>query len=290
MRVAIVAMMKNEERYILDWVKWHAAIGITDFILLDNNDEGNTGHLDILKPVMSKYNIQLVDLRGRENLERIGFQIGAYNWAYDYIRNDARLRDIDYVAFIDIDEYLYFYGKRIQDFLLLKNVAGADLIQLNWQCYGDNDLVYYDARPVWRRFTRPAPVDVIFDGLDLPAGITVNNHVKSILKVSERKVTVTVHTTMFGGETNVKCINSLGYNTDWSSPFQNICYTNGLVRHYVTKTAEEFIQRRIKNYLRADLKNDVNFERAQESFFRMNATTMQKIKLFEQARQEIQNK
>lgn len=37
MRVAIVAMMKNEERYIEDWVKYHSGIGITDFILFDNS-------------------------------------------------------------------------------------------------------------------------------------------------------------------------------------------------------------------------------------------------------------
>lgn len=281
MRVAIVAMMKNEERYIEDWVKYHSGIGITDFILFDNNDIGNAKQHDIVLSTLKDYNIILIELNGRKALEKVGFQIGAYNLAYNYIRTNEKLKSIDYVIFIDIDEYLYFYNKSITDFLSMDNIKDAELIHLNWQCYGDSDNVFYDTRPVWQRFTRPCPIDVIYDQHVLPEGIVVNNHVKSILKVSDRPVHITVHTCFFNDE--IKCVNSNGDLNNFRSPYQNICYNNGLVKHYITKTAEEYVERRILNYTRCDINEATDFENAKRAFFSVNTATKQKLKLFDDA-------
>lgn len=282
MRIAIVAIMKNEERYIVDWIKYHSKLGITDFILFDNNNIGNNKQYNVITPLFNDYYIQLINLQGREKLEKIGYQIGAYNWAYNYIKNNEKLKTIEYIAFIDIDEYLYFYNKSIFDFLSNDNIKNADLIHLNWQCYGDNDNIYYDARPVWERFTKPCPIDVIYDQHELDEGIVVNNHVKSILKVSDKQTYITVHTCFFKNN-NIICVNSNGDLVDFRSPYQNICYNNGFIKHYFTKTAEEYIQRRIIDYERADLKDKLDFDRTKRAFFSVNTTTMQKIKLFDNA-------
>ena len=289
MRTAIVAIMKNEDPYVVDWIKYHSSLGINDFILFDNNNVGDNRQYEAIAPLFNNYKIQLINLQGREKLEQIGYQIGVYNWAYHFIKTNDYLKGIEYIAFIDIDEYLDFHGRTISEFLTMDGINGADLVQLNWRCYGDNDNVYYDNRPVWVRFPKPCPIDVIYEQHKLDEGILVNHHVKSILKVSNEPVHITVHTTFFKNP-NAKCVNSVGEPVDFHSPYQNICYENGYVRHYFTKTAEEYVKRRIIDYERADLKEPLDIERTKQAFFSVNTATKQKMKLFDDAIKTIQMK
>ena len=42
MSSCIVAIAKNEEPYLKEWVEYHFALGFDKIIICDNNDVGNT--------------------------------------------------------------------------------------------------------------------------------------------------------------------------------------------------------------------------------------------------------
>lgn len=66
-------------------------------------------------------------------------------------------RKNQYIAFLDFDEFIIIKNnKSINDFLYDEKFDKCESILLNWEMYGDNDLVKYDNRTMIERFTKPA--------------------------------------------------------------------------------------------------------------------------------------
>ena len=277
MKSCIVAMAKNEELYLKDWITYHKNLGFDQIFIVDNNDEGNNSHLNICQPL----NVYVIDIRGRENAKNYGNQQGIYATMYNYIKDN--FPDMEWICYIDIDEYVNLDGKFVNEFLEQEKFKDADIIHLNWKCYGDNDLVYYEPRPVVERFTKPLPIDVIGNNMYIPDAIYLNLHVKSFIKISDKiPIFNSVHTALFNPEDNAKCVNPAGDISDYSSPFQSICYNGGHIKHFITKSTEEFCKRRLMNNSRidCDIIRDKTFEI--NNYFNYNTKTFTKLKLIEQ--------
>ena len=202
-------------------------------------------------------------------------QDGCYKFCYDYIRN--HFPDIEWIAFIDIDEFLDFDSMSANQFLSQQKFADVDEIHLNWKCYGDNDLVHYDPRPVMERFTKPVPIDAMYSTKYMIKGTYLNSHVKSILRVNDKFVEFhTPHTAYLD---NGKCVNCEGILVDDKSPWQTITYNGGCVKHYITKSTEEFIKRKLKNNSRATDSLLSNYEDEITNYFNINTKTYSKMEL-----------
>ena len=60
--------------------------------------------------------------------------------------------------FFDCDEFLTLpMHDNLHAYLTEPVFERYNAIQVNWMNYSDNDLVYYDNRPVLERFTKPIP-------------------------------------------------------------------------------------------------------------------------------------
>ena len=144
----------------------------------------------------------------------------------------------DYCLFIDVDEFVE-YNTLIS--ALIRNCDDFDVMKLSWQVYGDNGLDNYEDKPVWERFKNPAPKDCVYNDT-LPNGYTENNHTKSLFhKTNKFAKCISPHSIFVE---NGVYINALNERTD-SSPFDKVVWNNLYLKHYLTKSKQEWCERRL---------------------------------------------
>lgn len=164
MRVAIVAIFKNECEYVLEWIAYHrAVIGVKDFIIADNvSDDGTTQLLEALDQAGEIKRIFFP----RES-ETVGPQIPAYNHILKKYS-----ADYDYFLFIDADEFLVNNtGVSLEQFISeCETRENFGAITLNWRIFGSSGNSYKQDGLVIERFYRAANLDE-----------KVNCHVKSLV-------------------------------------------------------------------------------------------------------------
>jgi hypothetical protein len=224
MKTLLCAIVKNENRYLDEWLKYYKNLGFDKVILYDNNDSEKIQH-------SFKNFVEIIDYRGRHvSIEkRMGaFDHGVQEEAYnDCYHNHAE--GYDWIAYFDIDEFLVIdEGKTINQFLSQKKFAQVDAIQLNWRIFGDNGLVHYEDKPVRERFTMPAMLQT--------------NHVKTIIRTNNPNFkSLCCH---YAEIINGKYVYPNGNKTEKGFK-QPIDYEGAHLDHYFTKTIEEWIDRKI---------------------------------------------
>ena len=148
LRCHLVAIAKNEERYIEDWCLWYFLIGIDKITIYDNNDDSKKGVLENLLRNSSK----LKSFKNR--IEVIPWK-GGQNEAYeDYWKT----HDFDWLTINDIDEFIQLnnYASNIKE--LLSRYNHQQVLSLACLEYGDNDIIERsqedELKPVWEVFTK----------------------------------------------------------------------------------------------------------------------------------------
>jgi hypothetical protein len=130
-RVTEVAFTKNEGRFLLEWIAYHKAIGVTDFLVYTNDCEDESPAL-------------------LDRLQEMGIAVhvpnplepgeGAQNKALNAAKDHPLVRRAQYVLQIDPDEFLCIkVGKgHIAD--LIASAPGADVIAVQMRFFGDSGL------------------------------------------------------------------------------------------------------------------------------------------------------
>lgn len=123
--LAVVAIAKNESRYIEEWIQYYLQSGVDKIILYDNGSTDDTAE------IVKKY--------AGGGLDYIYFpgsvrQLDAYNVALHRYRNQYR-----YMMFLDCDEFIYSDGDLRTDIDILfrqrDDTGGLSVFQL---LYGDS--------------------------------------------------------------------------------------------------------------------------------------------------------
>lgn len=164
MRIAMVAIFKNECEYILEWIAYHrSVIGITDFIIADNVSDDGTSQL--LEALHQSGDIKRVFFP-RES-DNVGPQVPAYNFICNKFASDY-----DLFLFIDADEFLVNNtGKTISELVnQFSNLEKFGALALNWRIFGSSGNTYKQDGLVIERFYRASK--------KLEA---VNSHLKSLV-------------------------------------------------------------------------------------------------------------
>jgi hypothetical protein len=124
--VAIVAIVKDEERYIGEWLAFHMLVGASAFVIYDNGSSDRT--VDILRGSKWADRITIVPWRNFDRAIRI--QNAAYNHALANF--GARYR---WMAFIDVDEFIV--PKRADDLnAALSDFGDIPALSLPWHMFG----------------------------------------------------------------------------------------------------------------------------------------------------------
>lgn len=231
-KMTICAIAKNEYRYIKDWAAYHLRIGFDKIVIYDNNDLNGERYDELLNEYIAKGQVEIRDRRGQQGQQRI-----VYKEYYDE-------GDFDWVCIIDIDEYVWFNetGKfsNIKDFVN-SFPQEANWIVFNWKCYGDNNLVQYDDRPVYERFTEPMP----FYTAHVRQLPILNIWVKSMYR-SGLGITMTEHMPS-DNPNNIEGV------TVTNEPFKYFIkdfeikeyYKVAYIKHFITKTVGEWVENKL---------------------------------------------
>ena len=228
--LAVVAIFKNEGHYLKEWLDYHLFAGVEHFYLYNNNSTDN--YAEVLAPYIEKNLVTLTDVPGKLMM------YPAYNDAIDKYRFDCR-----YMAFIDIDEFVYPKVDRGEGIIklideILSNKPHAAGLGINWQCFGSNGQETADySRGVLERFTRRAPSD--WDA-KVKGG---NVYRKTIDNPRLIRYRLNPHfADYFNGKS---AVNSNGdYIGTWYGN-KPILSDKIVVNHYYVKSKEEFVKKKL---------------------------------------------
>ena len=128
--LAICAIFQNEERFLKEWIEFHKLVGVQHFFLYNNNSTDN--YLEVLKPYVARGEIDLYDWKLSN--KRLDAQIAAYNDSLN--RNKGMVK---WIAFLDLDEYLY--PIKVDNLInVLNEYDECAEISVNWFMFGTSDV------------------------------------------------------------------------------------------------------------------------------------------------------
>ena len=224
MKAAICIEIKNENRYIREWLDYHKKLGFDNIILYDNNDSDGENIYDIISNEIETGFIIYENIKDKSN-----YQLPCYNECMEKFHND-----FDWILFLDCDEFLELRNcNNIHDWISRGKFNGFDQVLINLENYGDNDLVRDNGEGVIKRFNRKK--EKVFTDSCIAT------------KPCLRMTNYNSETFIYKGFPN--CISL--YNTTCDVNGDKIFPTRILftenedcvIRHYKTKTIEEYLER-----------------------------------------------
>lgn len=160
-KLSVCAIMKNEAPYIIEWLEFHKIVGVERFYLYNNNSTDNT--LEILHPYVESGEVILHDWPATT-----GQQMSAYQHSLSAYKTES-----EWIAFIDMDEYLFPTDKEdLKE--VLKEFDGEPGVAVNMLYFGSSG---HKARPEGlqiEHFTKRSADDC-----------EINKFVKSIVRPDE---------------------------------------------------------------------------------------------------------
>ena len=250
MKICIFTVIKNEQDYLDDFIKWHLGIGINTIFIFEDID--SMPHNSIVEKyednVILKSVTELLDYDKIVQLKEKG-----NGYQEQYIKNGLKYIhdnfDYDWCFSIDCDEFI----TPTESFPnLLNDYNDYDAIMLQWKNFGANGLVKkpkYD-KPIWEIFTKECGYvrkDVIH------CRCTKMCYNMKRFKDSFVNDSIGIHVAL------CKFV-----KPNFSADRTKACYDKIYIRHYVTKSWEEYIW---KIRVRGDIYSG---NRTIDNFFEMN--------------------
>ena len=263
MKTLLCCIGRRENDYIREFVEYNKVLGFTNICLYDNNYDGEEDFHDVIGDYISDGYVILKDYRNRKVC-----QLDAYNECYKTYGNEY-----DWIAFFDIDEFMFVNcNKTLGEYLARPEFNEYDMIHINWLLFGDGGQIKSDGRGLLQRIVQPLSINqtTLYSFPD-------NFHCKSIIRggLTEVKWDSTSHTPT----NSIKCCNSYGLPCDGNSPFTPYDYRNAGLRHFTTKTAEEYAEKVKKGFPDA---NPTTKEKMVKIFFDRNEVTAEKVAIFKE--------
>ncbi|MCB2132495.1 MAG: glycosyltransferase family 2 protein, partial [Rhodobacteraceae bacterium] len=149
-RTCIITTMKNEGPFILEWLAYHRAIGVDDFLVYTNDCTDGTDRL-----------LDILQARGlvqhRDNPFRSMPGLRPQHAALQAAESEPLFQSCGWAICMDVDEFIDI---KIGDGTLPALYAAmgeANMISLTWRLFGNADVDRYADRFVTEQFTLCAP-------------------------------------------------------------------------------------------------------------------------------------
>ena len=233
----IVGCMKNEAPYIVEWIAYHRAIGVDNFLIYTNDCADSTD--EVLGRLME---LGIVQLRSNENWKGNSPQQHALNQAL----KEPVIKNADWIIHIDVDEFMNIRtGNGTLDDLFAA-VPDATNIAMTWRLFGHNDVTQLNDAFVIEQFDACAPkycpkphtvwgFKTMFRNIGAYQKISCHRP----NKLSERF------------ENKVKWVNGSGQDmtrdaahNGWRSSKKTVGYDLLQLNHYALRSAESFLIKR----------------------------------------------
>ena len=218
--LAIVAIAKNEQDYIKEWVAFHKAMGVDKIILYDNDSTDDM--VECIKPFIDEGYVIYNEIHGVKQ------QLNAYN---DSLKYSKLFR---YIAYIDCDEFLFPVNDNetvlsvIEKTIKLDKNAGG--VCVNWVMFGSSG---HETKP------EGLLIDNFLWRSKLPGPGT--NWIKTICRPDLVSKFCSAHYPKY--KRGIYAITPKGNRCmNWCNPISE--YVGLRLNHYFTKSKEQWIERR----------------------------------------------
>lgn len=217
MKLGITSIQRNRGKWLAEWVAFHALVGFNQFYIYLHQCSDNSEA--VLKELQKRFAIDITIVRDDWDNP----QLTCYKDSYM-----QHGEDVDWMAFIDGDEFLFPTNADTID-IPLKKFANKRISALGiyWSCFGSNGHIQEPEGLVIENYTRRAPIEY-----------ENNRHVKSIVKGKQGSAVLPASPHMFQTplgtyDENMRCIEK-GW-TDYTPT-----YNQFRINHYVTQSREFF--------------------------------------------------
>ena len=258
--VAVCAIVRQEERYIREFIDHHKALGVTHFFIYDNGHGDEPSPSEVLQDYIDAGLVEVISWRDDKRA-----QCPAYTDCYRQHGDEYA-----WIGFLDIDEQVEFKNVKetLPEYLACMAAEKAEVVLLNWRIMTDSGMTHYDPRPMKERFTEVMPLNqrVKYDQPE-------NDHMKAFVRGGLNGVVFNSPHTPTSPQ--LRCVNGNGEPCKQGAlvPYVHDC---AWINHYHTKTAEEFMQKLQRGFTIGE-HYDENYRRhAVEYFFKINERTEEK--------------
>ena len=215
---SIIAIIKNESKYIREWIEYHTILGVEHFYLYDNESDDNLRN--ILLPYIEKGIVTYIFCPGKAK------QIPAYNDAIVRFKKQNH-----WMAFIDADEFIVLKDSTNKISHFMKSYEQYDMLCVNWIMFDYNNHENIPNKGfVISNFTR------CFANEDFP----INRHLKCIVKPKSAKICINPHYIHL--KFPKKAVDErFGILTP---PFSTHVHAKEIrINHYFSKSKEEYLKK-----------------------------------------------
>lgn len=170
--------MKDEGPFILEWVAWHKAIGVSDFVVYTNHtNDGTTEILD-----------RLQEMEEIVHLENPAVALGSTYFqpiALKAIHSRPEFETADFVISMDVDEFVNIRGGTGTLQCLFNEVGPFDVLSMSELNHGSNDIQSFVPGWVTEQFPRHQTLR--------PGRWKAERGVKSIVRLSDKVLQIRNH-------------------------------------------------------------------------------------------------
>lgn len=258
-RTCIVTTMKNEGPFILEWLAYHRAVGVDDFLIYSNDcTDGTDTMLDLLQ---DKGLVQHRDNPFRKT------DLKPQHAALQAAENEPVIQNCGWAICMDVDEFINI---KLGDGTLkaLYHAMGeANMISLTWRLFGNADVQRYEDRLITEQFTLCAPELVrkphqawgfktLFRNIDLYKKLGVHRP-----KGLRPDLWNQIHWLNGSGQPMPREM----FRNGWRSTLDTYGYDWVSLNHYAVRSAESFLVKRDRGRV-----NHVDRDQGLNYWFRMN--------------------
>ncbi len=217
----LVAIARDEGRYIVEWLAHHLAIGFSRIIVYDH------GSVDSMPAYIDR--IAAVDRR----IRRIPWQVTSGSPQVQAYNAALRRVATPWVAFLDIDEFLIPEKDGSLPAFIGRIPDDVSCVHINWRGFADGGRESDDYELVTRTFM-----------MSSKNGWGNHHHVKSLARTAQVS-NVLVHDVDIRSGRYVQC-DFQDSVLEVRGLAQRICYEGIQINHYQCKTYKEFEKRMLR--------------------------------------------
>lgn len=141
----LVACMRNEGLFIVEWVAYHSLMGFADVLVITNGcTDGSDLLLDRLQELGHLTHVRQYPPPGQSP------QLSALKLAFAHPVVLAH----EWLLHIDADEFLFVDTGDGTVRALLEAVGPADVVAIGWKCFGNGGMTRWEGGNVLEQFTR----------------------------------------------------------------------------------------------------------------------------------------
>jgi len=261
LKVCVCTIGKLENLYMREYVQHYKKYGVDKIFLYDNNNIDGEKFEEVINDYIKIGFVEIINRRGKASI-----QMESLNDCYKKNNNNY-----DWLLLFDLDEFIHLYNyTNIKLFLNEDKFKNCQEIFLNLVSHTDNNHLYYENKPLYKRFPKTVPKNRK-EGKKLSTKTMIRGHIKGVKILSMHRGDYRLRTCNNKGKYE-KLVGHYTFNSD-----QKYYY----IDHYTCKSTEEFI----KKIKKGDVYHNSteNIKKRANSYFSINEITKEKVEILEKA-------